>query len=410
MKLPTTCRNTPRRSALLAALIATLLATTAMLASLPPVAAAGPTPGAPAVIITHADKLNGYIAAKDFLSHFSSSPYPAPDRPLSTHAFAEPRVQQHAYLAPHEAAQVPPYRVHCTVADADSNYAQLVRDLGCTVHEVRDTVSPDAWKRVLKEVDDAKFVVYVPDMSDTAGAQARAAMSAIRGDPRIVHTVVWSRQGVDGHGTEDLTAFQWYRALERAVHAAMIKAPMAAAAASAGIGRYTVLRLAFALERFLNIAADIEDTSQLRLPLGNDGRMPPISLHDATWASHTLFQAAAAASPDPRFKPVMTLTTDTLVSGADIAAAATRGLSRDIEFVSISRAEARDIFMSLENVTPELATVLLDVFECARRANSGCRAIAPRDDVEALLPGEREPKSPEWFFAKYADMFSSGGV
>ncbi|KNE56962.1 hypothetical protein AMAG_02728 [Allomyces macrogynus ATCC 38327] len=360
-----------------------------------PNANAAPVP----ILITNADKLLGYVAAKDFLAHFGASAFPTVLRTDD---------EQHV-LDTEAAAKVPIYQVHCTVSDETSAYAALVRDLGCTTHQIEPKATSSelaqAWSTVLSAIPHLRGIVYVPDVGPDAGKQARVALAAAANRaiaPDLHHVVVWSRHGTGGAGTADLKAFQWYAAVERAARLTLRgdQAPS-----------FTLLRLSFALERFLDMAIDIQDYGALRLPLGEDGGiLSPISLHDATWASHNLFEAAesGAVTKEP-FKQVMTLTLDYHVTARDLAASASEALELDVGYIPVSREEAVDIFSSLENFTPRLVTTMLDVLECATRGpEAECNTLAPVEDVQALLPG-RKVKPPVWFWKKYANLFEPGG-
>ncbi|ORZ35382.1 hypothetical protein BCR44DRAFT_40621 [Catenaria anguillulae PL171] len=365
----------------------------------------------PAVLITNADKLNGYIAVKDFTSHFASfnDPYPpaAPTDPMfiqqnqgASTTGGRGRISGSATTQSHAHE----YSVFCTVSDPDSQYTELVKRLGCHTITLTHTQrsQPAEWTRVYSTVATFTsattpiYLLWVPDMHDHSGTDLATALSSP--PSTLAHAVIWSRNGVQGPLTDDLTAFSWYRSVEQA----------ALASSLASRNKLTILRLSFALERFLDLAPDIEDESALRLPIGTQGELIPISLHDAIWASHTIFQSSGQPNNSPKFKQIMHLTTRTPMTGAALAAAASKAFGYPIRFEAISRQEARNLLMSLENVTPQLATVLLDVFECARRAGSGCHGVAPDDEVKALLPG-REVKSVGWFFEKYRDMFAPGG-
>ncbi|KAI9220764.1 hypothetical protein BC828DRAFT_382720 [Blastocladiella britannica] len=413
--------------ALLAGLVL-LTITTAMAAPSPPPAASP----MPVVVITNADKLNGYIAAADFLSHFtamysSASQLFAPSHDDDAVDLDLDLDQQHylrksPFFANKEEEKTtghphpPAFAVHCTVDDATTTFAQRVADLGCIVHAVPTQSSEEQWHAAFTAAtssasDAPLFLVYVPSMHAGIAGDASAALAAAAKMPTFTHAVVWSRVGADSAGSQemhDLEAFGWYAALEKA----------AVASLAAESGRMTVLRLAFALERFLDLAADIEDMAALRFNLGDKGVLFPITLHDAVWASRNVLVYASEKSLDEhRIKSVMHLTTQQPHTGQSLAQAATDGLkragvlTRPIRYEPLSRDQAEQLFMSQENVTPDLVTVLADVFECATRPGAACQQVAPIEEVKALMGGgDRAMRDPAWVFERYAEYFTPGGL
>jgi hypothetical protein len=307
--------------------------------------AAQTTPTYP-LLITNADKLLGYIAARDFIYHLSNqAPQQyVPESPrlenptlnlfqkvnnneqhplLATHHLThrQPQRNQAGYSNPSMVADLPLslyitpedlswldhkheepflYEVHCTVTDPGSTYSQLARDLGCITHVIVDdgdeTNQLQQWQSLLLSLPSLRFLVYVPNMGPKIDVQTRVIFNAaLNSQAPFLHTVVWSRIGVDHAGSSDLTAFNWYRTLEQVI--SRLGQPWSQ--------RVTIIRLGFALERFLDMAADIEENQALRIPMGIDGgKFAPISLHDATWAAHTLFKAAQSGNiKDSGFHP-----------------------------------------------------------------------------------------------------------
>ncbi|KAL7747552.1 hypothetical protein RI367_007149 [Sorochytrium milnesiophthora] len=332
----------------------------------------------PTLLITNADQLNGYVATKEFLSGFNPSPLPE-------ELFRE---------AAGERAEQSLYTVHCTVSDAESEQSLLIASLGCKVHQVDESrdknhqLTHAAAKNISDTIElvQPRFVLYVPSMSKGAETVAQVYFGALEQTEQCERVVLWSRMAAGE--VADLHALNWYKGVEDMAQKTLKRV------------EWTVLRLAFGIERFLDFAPILDDTSNLTLPIGA-GRFAPVSLHDACVAAHKNFVGEGSSNHQ-----VYTLTGPTLYSGQELAKTATTALGFRVGFDDVTPQQAKRLFNSLENFTPDNVHVLLDVFECIRRGTAGCNQVSPHGQQ---LLGDTKMKTMEWFWEAYREVFRPGG-
>ncbi|KAJ3089571.1 hypothetical protein HK102_006046 [Quaeritorhiza haematococci] len=150
----------------------------------------------------------------------------------------------------------------------------------------------------------------------------------------------------------------------------------------------TFLRVNFLMENLRKQADLIQRESVIRLPIVN-GRWAPISAEDVAKAV-----AAMLRRPEPHMNKAYDLTGPELLSGADIARCASRGLNRDIRFESCSADEYVEL-VGRHGVPTWLGRSMADFL--SRFGTTSRFADIDSRDFFFDLTGERQMTLTQWF-------------
>ncbi|KAI9138170.1 hypothetical protein BKA69DRAFT_1093112 [Paraphysoderma sedebokerense] len=322
------------------------------------------------LFITSTDALLAYITAVELLSNFND------DTPI----FLPPSYSSIKQL------DHPQYQIFCGIADPESEHAKIVQNLGCTVVPIPNESSHADIVKSLKLFDVTHLLLIPPVVPKLNEISKNYLLAA--DELKLQSVVIWSRIGSE-MGTN---ALGMYKDIETFLQNGGVKNI-----------NYTVLKLAFIMDRFLDFSQIIQDESSIPIPIGH-GSFAPITIRDAALSSHKIL-----TNPSEHNKKVYTITGASLINGTTLAKSATKTLCPSLrhpyEFdPKLSLKEAQKMYSQLENFDVTLVKLLIEVFGLIR---DGKMDMISEDGQ--MLVGKGKLKDTDWFWKRYEDYFCVGG-
>ncbi|BDD56646.1 hypothetical protein MAP00_002076 [Monascus purpureus] len=162
-----------------------------------------------------------------------------------------------------------------------------------------------------------------------------------------------------------------------------------------------VIRAGFYAENLLLYSPQAKEKGVLPIPVGQNHKFPPVALGDvALLAGHILSAKGPHGFSDKHRGQLITLTGPMLLSGEEIARAASEALGTQIKFQDISEQEARKVLRRKTSNDDSEIQYLLEYYSLVREGKTNYVSTTSFHDVT----GDR-PQEPPDFFKVYEDEF-----
>ncbi|KAL1840687.1 hypothetical protein VTJ49DRAFT_237 [Mycothermus thermophilus] len=159
-----------------------------------------------------------------------------------------------------------------------------------------------------------------------------------------------------------------------------------------------VIRAGFYAENLLLYTEQARNEGLLPLPIGDKHKFAPIALGDISLvAAHVLTGKGPHGFDERHRGQLMVLTGPMLVSGEELAAAASKALGQTLEFENISEREAKRVLKSQTDIDDSEKEYLLDYYSLVREGKTNYISTTAFHDVTG-----QHPTGPEEFFKNYA--------
>lgn len=159
-----------------------------------------------------------------------------------------------------------------------------------------------------------------------------------------------------------------------------------------------VIRAGFYAENLLLYTEQARNEGLLPLPIGDKHKFAPIALGDISLVTAHVLTGKGPHGFDERHRgQLMVLTGPMLVSGEELAAAASKALGQTLEFENISEREAKRVLKSQTDIDDSEKEYLLDYYSLVREGKTNYISTTAFHDVTG-----QHPTGPEEFFKNYA--------
>ncbi|KAJ0416976.1 hypothetical protein BJY00DRAFT_217001 [Aspergillus carlsbadensis] len=160
-----------------------------------------------------------------------------------------------------------------------------------------------------------------------------------------------------------------------------------------------IIRRGFHAENLLLYTRQAQEEGTLPFPIGKDHKFAPMSMGDvAQVAAHVLSGHGKHGFDDKHRGQLMVLTGPMLVTGDELATAASKALGEELKFKDISEDEARHVLKDEAGRSEGEIAYLLEYFSLVREGKTNYIATTAFHDVTG-----KHPQQPEDFFKAYAE-------